>query len=151
MASNNENVMESLDTFKTYLLHELLLTFDYCRVDIDYNNCTEIACTEIRASRLSGECGPFGIFGELQVQQEVTNETESSAARNPFILGLKSSKAMSGVGLRCVRKQSALNVNNYLNCYSKDGSGKIAWNAINNAWTTCFRDFEPFRDRVDTW
>ena len=143
--------MDNLDSFKTYLLHELLLTYDYCRIDIDYNNCTEIACTEIRASRLSGECGPFGVFGELQAEQEMKDETENSSKRNPFIPGLKSAKAMSGVGLRCIRKQAALNVNNYLKCFSQDGSGKIAWKNVNKAWTTCYRDFEPFRDRTDTW
>eukprot|EP01084_Bolivina_argentea_P273036 465012_1 len=152
LASNNDMIMNDLATFKAYLLHELLLTFDYCRIDINYNNCAEIACTEIRASRLSGECGPFGIFGQTQVEQEMSEEDKkNNIKRNPFLLGLKSSKSMSGVGLRCIRKQSALNVNNFINCYSKDGSGKIAWNAVNDAWTTCFRDFEPFRDRVDTW
>ena len=145
LAANNLRIMENLDAFKQNLLHQLLLSFDHCRIDLDYNNCADISCTEIRASRLSGECGPFGSFGKLQVEEEMNKE------RNPLSLGWKSSKSMSGIGLRCIRKQSALNTDKFLNCHSQDGSGKKAWNAVNEAWTVCYRDFEPFRDRVDAW
>ncbi len=41
------------------IVHELIHAFDYCRVkDLDYTNCAHHACTEVRASALSGECTP---------------------------------------------------------------------------------------------
>ena len=38
------------------LTHELIHTLDYCRAEIDWNNLDHLACTEIRAANLSGEC-----------------------------------------------------------------------------------------------
>lgn len=147
--------MQDLDAFKSHLLHQLLLTFDYCRIDMDYTECAEIACTEIRAARLSGECGPFGVWGQKQAAQEANEEdgegTLKRNAVNPVFLGLKSGRATSGVGLRCIRKRAAMNTNLFEACYDSDGSGRTAWNAVNKAWTACFRDIEPFRDRVDAW
>lgn len=38
------------------VLHELIHAYDHCRVKVDWNNCVHHACSEIRASNLSGEC-----------------------------------------------------------------------------------------------
>lgn len=38
------------------LTHELVHTLDYCRAEIDWTNLLHLACTEIRAANLSGEC-----------------------------------------------------------------------------------------------
>ena len=38
------------------LTHELVHTLDYCRAELDWNNIHHLACTEIRAASLSGEC-----------------------------------------------------------------------------------------------
>lgn len=43
--------------FRRVLLHELLHAFDFARAKIDTNNCKHIACTEIRATNLSEQCG----------------------------------------------------------------------------------------------
>ncbi|CAM9602814.1 unnamed protein product [Phaeothamnion confervicola] len=36
--------------------HELIHAFDQCRAKADWSNCLHHACTEIRASNMSGEC-----------------------------------------------------------------------------------------------
>jgi hypothetical protein len=42
---------------QTILAHELIHAIDYCRSDMDpLRNCLQLACTEIRAENLSGEC-----------------------------------------------------------------------------------------------
>jgi inner membrane protease ATP23 len=56
------------------LVHELIHAFDYCTTHMKHLNCQHIACTEIRASMLSGECkftrefmrGHFNISKQLQ-------------------------------------------------------------------------------------
>lgn len=54
------------------VLHELIHAYDYCRVKFDLNNCDQLACTEVRAAMLSGDCTfvseatrmNFGIAGQ---------------------------------------------------------------------------------------
>ena len=43
-------------TFDNTIIHELLHAYDVCRAKLDWKNCEHHACTEIRASALSGEC-----------------------------------------------------------------------------------------------
>jgi inner membrane protease ATP23 len=38
------------------MMHELIHAYDWCRVDFNPDNCLHIACTEIRAANLSGDC-----------------------------------------------------------------------------------------------
>lgn len=44
-------------TFDNTIIHELIHAYDVCRAKIDWKKCEQHACTEIRASALSGECG----------------------------------------------------------------------------------------------
>jgi inner membrane protease ATP23 len=45
------------DTLESTVVHELVHALDKCRVNkFNTNNCEMMACTEIRASNLSGEC-----------------------------------------------------------------------------------------------
>jgi inner membrane protease ATP23 len=52
-----ENQQQLKTTLEDTLVHELVHAFDSCRADIDPDDCLQIACTEIRAANLSGECG----------------------------------------------------------------------------------------------
>eukprot|EP00494_Astrolonche_serrata_P000771 UN00776 len=53
---NHESLMDDKNAFKANLLHNLINAYDYCRADIDFDNCEQAACMHIRAARLSGEC-----------------------------------------------------------------------------------------------
>ena len=124
-------------------MHELILTFDWCRADIDYNDCDQIACTEIRGTRLSGECSPKGYINQLN--SNVLND------KGRYLTSIKYGKPSSGKGLRCIRKQSAFNVDKYIHCHTKNGTGKRAWESVNNVWLTCFNDLDPIYDKLDSW
>ena len=51
-----ENKKIDRQTFDNTVIHELIHAYDVCRANIDFKNCLHHACTEIRASSLSGEC-----------------------------------------------------------------------------------------------
>lgn len=51
-----ENNIFSQGHMNDTLTHELIHTFDYCRADLCWSNLEHLACTEIRAANLSGEC-----------------------------------------------------------------------------------------------
>lgn len=55
MCEDNKVAMEA-ETFEHTLVHELVHAYDQCRAKIDWKDCLQHACTEIRASTLSGEC-----------------------------------------------------------------------------------------------
>lgn len=38
------------------LTHELVHSYDHCRAHVDWNDLKHLACSEIRAANLSGEC-----------------------------------------------------------------------------------------------
>jgi inner membrane protease ATP23 len=40
----------------TTVSHELVHAYDFCRANMDITNCKHMACTEIRAASLSGDC-----------------------------------------------------------------------------------------------
>ena len=47
----------------TIIAHELIHAIDMCRAKMDpLRNCMQLACTEIRAENLSGECNPSWEF-----------------------------------------------------------------------------------------
>jgi inner membrane protease ATP23 len=71
--------------------HELVHAYDHCRVDIDWRNCFHIACSEVRAARLSGDCDMMTEF-----------------ARGNF--------AISGQGKRCARRRAELSVATHAHC-----------------------------------
>mmetsp|Transcript_23386 Transcript_23386/g.24034 ORF Transcript_23386/g.24034 Transcript_23386/m.24034 type:complete len:202 (+) Transcript_23386:67-672(+) len=51
-----ENRIIEKESFENTIAHELVHAYDQCRAKIKLNNCLHHACTEIRASNLSGEC-----------------------------------------------------------------------------------------------
>jgi inner membrane protease ATP23 len=38
------------------VVHELIHAYDSCRAHVDWDNCLQLACTEVRAANLSGDC-----------------------------------------------------------------------------------------------
>jgi inner membrane protease ATP23 len=76
------------------MLHELVHAYDHCRVELDPNNCEHIACTEVRAAHLSGDC-------------DLKNELE----RRNF--------AFKGQGSACARRRAELSVASHPQCAAK--------------------------------
>jgi len=71
--------------------HELIHAYDHCRANIDWSNCLHIACAEVRAANLSGDC-------------HMTSEIDR------MNLGIR------GQGAKCVRRRALLSVQAHPEC-----------------------------------
>lgn len=98
------------------LTHELVHAYDYLKFKVDLSDLQHHACTEIRASMLSGECRLF-------------NEIQKTGFAN------FGSKFQS-----CIKRRAILSV--AANPYCKDT--KDAENVVNSVWSSCFNDTRPF-------
>lgn len=99
------------------MVHELIHAIDLCRTKMDpINNCIHMACTEIRAENLSGECSA--------IRELVNQRTTMSKFR--------------GHGAECVKRRAILSVKANPNCTEK------AADYVDAAFERCFRDTFPF-------
>jgi inner membrane protease ATP23 len=51
-----QNRLLSKQHLQDTLTHELIHAFDHCTTNVNWNDCRHLACSEIRAISLSGEC-----------------------------------------------------------------------------------------------
>lgn len=85
-----ENGMLEKESFEHTVIHELVHAYDQCRAKIDWKNCLHHACTEVRASAISGECTLLHeIFrGNTKIrnghQDCVRRRAEKSVAMNSY-------------------------------------------------------------------
>jgi len=97
------------------IVHELIHAIDLCRTNMDpINNCVHMACTEIRAENLSGEC-------------DWTREIINGRVVN-----------FRGHGAECVKRRSILSVKANPNCTDR------ASDYVDAAFAKCFKDTYPF-------
>ena len=101
------------------LTHELIHAWDYCRAAADPSNCRHLACTEVRASNLSGDCD-FGV--EL--------------ARG----GLRDF-AVRGHQQKCVRRRAELSLSTHPHCVAARRGVKAT---VDDVWEPCYADVSPF-------
>lgn len=98
------------------LTHELIHAYDHLKFNVDLNNLKHHACTEIRASMLSGECR---IFSEIK-------RTGLSNFDKKF--------------QSCIKRRAILSVTANPNCKDKEEAERV----VNSVWTSCFNDTRPF-------
>lgn len=97
------------------MVHELIHAIDFCRTKMDpLHNCIHLACTEIRAENLSGECS-------------WTKE----------LLGNRM-KAFPKHGQECVKRRAKLSLQANPNCSER------ADEYVDAAFERCYRDTFPF-------
>uniref|UniRef100_A0A7S3DJI5 Mitochondrial inner membrane protease ATP23 n=1 Tax=Palpitomonas bilix TaxID=652834 RepID=A0A7S3DJI5_9EUKA len=113
-----ENVPLSQGRFNNTLSHELIHAIDDCRAKMNWSDLRQHACSEIRASNLSGEC---------KFWQEVF--------RGNF--GIKKQHQA------CVKRRAALSVAMNPSCKDKE----MAEMVVEEVFPQCFEDTVPF-DRV---
>uniref|UniRef100_UPI00398E9A42 mitochondrial inner membrane protease ATP23 homolog n=1 Tax=Pristiophorus japonicus TaxID=55135 RepID=UPI00398E9A42 len=95
--------------------HELVHMFDHCRAHVDwFHNIKHLACSEIRAANLSGEC-------------TFVNELSR------FHFGLKQHHQ------KCVRERASRSI-----LAVRKVSQEIAEKAVDDVFDICFNDHEPF-------
>jgi inner membrane protease ATP23 len=110
-----ENI-HSLKEFCTIFEHELIHAYDYCRVNINFNNPYHLACTEIRASSLSNQCSLFNHF---------------SSSSKPYLI-----KNQHSI---CVQNRTRESMEACTNL-SKQSLDQI----INDVFLRCYNDTDPF-------
>mmetsp|Transcript_30388 Transcript_30388/g.61859 ORF Transcript_30388/g.61859 Transcript_30388/m.61859 type:complete len:215 (-) Transcript_30388:419-1063(-) len=101
------------------LTHELVHAFDQCRAHIRFGNLLHHACTEIRASALSGEC-----------------DWSEEVNRGNF--------ATSAQGEKCVRRRAELSVAMNPICADKPDPKATAAAAVSFVFDKCYFDTAPF-------
>ena len=101
------------------LSHELVHYFDNLKWEVDWLNLKHHACSEIRASSLSGEC---------RFMQEF--------ARRGFNTGFKVEKGHQ----ECVKRRVTISVSGNPNCKDMKHAEKI----VDQVWDSCFNDTRPF-------
>ncbi|PWN90041.1 hypothetical protein FA10DRAFT_259954 [Acaromyces ingoldii] len=97
------------------LSHEMVHWFDHCRFLVDWNDLRHLACSEIRAASLSGDCS----WGREVTRREYAFTKQHQA---------------------CARRRAILSVQAHPNC--KDHAE--AERAVDEVWTGCFADTRPF-------
>ncbi|KAF2075620.1 hypothetical protein CYY_003088 [Polysphondylium violaceum] len=69
-----DNIQNFPQNIRNTVVHEMVHAYDMCKVKLDTFNCQHLACTEIRAANLSGDCkwemelirGQSSIFNHLK-------------------------------------------------------------------------------------
>ncbi|XP_073416076.1 mitochondrial inner membrane protease ATP23 homolog [Dendrobates tinctorius] len=112
LCQNNIHNQPHMDRVVT---HELIHAFDHCRAHVDwFSNIRHLACSEIRAANLSGDCS-------------LSNEISR------FNFGLKQHHQA------CVRDRALRSI-----LAVRQISREAAEKAINDVFESCFNDHEPF-------
>ncbi|KAJ8046535.1 Mitochondrial inner membrane protease ATP23-like [Holothuria leucospilota] len=110
-----ENKSTSERVVSRLLTHELIHAYDHCRIDIDWTNLSHVACSEIRAANLSGECSFI---------------SENLYGRS---FGIKKHHQ------DCVRRHATESMMCARSITKEKTEGQI-----DRVWSRCFNDFAPF-------
>ncbi|KAG8577721.1 hypothetical protein GDO81_010274 [Engystomops pustulosus] len=110
-----QNTVNDQTTMNRMLTHELIHAYDHCRAHVDFlNNIQHLACTEIRAASLSGDCS---LGNEL----------------SRFKFGIKQHHQA------CVRDRAVRSI-----VAARKFSQETAEKAVDEVFESCFNDREPF-------
>jgi inner membrane protease ATP23 len=93
------------------IAHELVHAYDYCRADLDVSSCRHMACTEIRAANLSGECDFGAEFSRVGFPLHLAGHQQRCVRR-------RAEKSIS-MSQACIGQDAKLNVDDvFEHCYS---------------------------------
>lgn len=110
-----QNRLLSKQHMEDTMTHEMIHAFDNCTAKVNWNDCLHVACSEIRAASLSGDC-------------KFTRELRRG------ILGFSKHHQT------CVKRRAILSLKGLPECC---GEG-TAEEAVNAVWKSCFNDTAPF-------
>ncbi|BCS17994.1 mitochondrial inner membrane protease ATP23 [Aspergillus puulaauensis] len=111
------NEMKDQGHLEDTLAHEMVHAYDHLRFKVNWaDNLRHAACSEIRASSLSGECRWAREFFR-RGQWKLTQQHQE-----------------------CVRRRAILSVQARPGCQDKSHAEKV----VNEVWESCFRDTRPF-------
>ncbi|KAF8323749.1 hypothetical protein DL93DRAFT_2069731 [Clavulina sp. PMI_390] len=98
------------------VVHELIHLYDHAKFKVDWTDLRHVACSEIRAANLSGDC---------KWDRELMRRG---------ILGFSNHHRV------CVRRRAILSVAQHPNCKSPADAER----AVNEVWESCIPDTRPF-------
>ena len=101
------------------ITHELLHAYDHCRAVLAPGDCRHLACTEVRAANLSGDC-----------------DAGAELARG----GLRG-WTLRGHQRACVRRRAETSVAAHAQCAAAPGGARAA---VEEVWEPCYADTAPF-------
>ncbi|XP_054750728.2 mitochondrial inner membrane protease ATP23 homolog [Lytechinus pictus] len=110
-----ENKSPSQRILSTLLTHELIHAYDHCRAKVDWTDIRHVACSEIRASSLSGDCS-FLSDSLYSWNFRFKNHHQT-----------------------CVKRRAIGSI-----LAVRDVSREVAEKAVDDVWETCFKDYAPF-------
>ena len=98
------------------IVHELIHAFDQCTARVDWTNCLHLACSEVRAASLSGDC-------------KLTREMKRGYLMHFF----KHHQ-------QCVYRRAVLSLKQSPHC----GNDNVPHESVMAVWDSCFADTAPF-------
>ncbi|QKX58999.1 uncharacterized protein TRUGW13939_06128 [Talaromyces rugulosus] len=110
------NEMRDQSHLEDTMAHEMVHAYDHLRFKMNWDNLRHAACSEIRASSLSGECRWAREFFS-RGQWKLTQQHQE-----------------------CVRRRATLSLMARPNCKDEEHATKV----VNEVWESCFRDTRPF-------
>ena len=110
--------LQNFTSVSTAIRHELIHAYDDARAEVDPSNCFHHACSEIRASRLSGECA---MGEELLRGNSFTGDGSALPA-----------------GQQCVKRRATISVGHNPVCRT------IAQASVDAVWDSCLADSAPY-------
>ena len=99
------------------VLHELIHAYDTCRVKLDQDNCDHLACTEIRAALLSGDC-------DMKIEW------------------VRRNYGWRAQGTNCVKRRAELSIAGHSAC-----AGSKAKESVERVFEACYSDTAPFETK----
>jgi len=109
-----ENNATTKGLINQVLSHELIHAYDVCYVNYNIHNIKHLACSEIRASNLSGECSYWKEFFNLSLRFKAHQQT-------------------------CVKRQAVKSI-----ILTKKVTKEYAEEIVNEVFDDCFYDTSPF-------
>lgn len=103
------------------ITHELVHAFDHCRAVLDPRDCRHLACTEVRAANLSGDC-----------------DFSADLARGGVFAAGFANAGVRRHQQACVQRRAVTSVALHAQC------AHVARDAVNDVYDACYADTAPF-------
>lgn len=113
------NYVSSRDMLEDVMAHEMVHAYDHLRFKVDLGadeDLRKVACSEIRASNLSGECRWANEFFGNWIPAFTSHQQE------------------------CVKRRATISVKMRPNCRDEEEAKRV----VNEVWDSCFADTRPF-------
>jgi len=108
--------------------HELVHAFDSCRAALDARDCAHVACTEVRAANLSGDCDfSVEVLGRVAARALAPGNVIGGLLGGPAAAaaagggggGAAAGFSLAGHQQQCVRRRAQLSLSLHEQCLSR--------------------------------